>query len=383
MGAEPVLNLDELLTPVSGENPSGKDLKYSGLHDQIREARRGEADIPLTLDEAKGEWKHELKVEDWPEVENLAVSALASQTKDLQVSSWLAEAAVKLHGFVGLRDSLRLTTGLLEQFWDTLYPEVEDGDLEGRANALAWMNRQLAAAIKEVPVLRTIERTEYGYFKYEESRAFNIPENRDSLSSEESERIEELERRAQEEGKLTSQQWRHAVDACDPQFIREIHALLGECREAFRTLDGTVDEKFGKQTPGFSELKKGLEGVGALIDGIVKEKRLLMPGGTEEREVPGEDLTAGREAYSRVGRSAGGATGPIGSREDALRRLGEVAEYFRAAEPHSPVSYLVQRAVHWGQMPLDAWLAEVIKDSSILESLRETLGLTTAGGDSS
>ena len=60
---------------------------------------------------------------------------------------------------------------------------------------------------------------------------------------------------------------------------------------------------------------------------------------------------------------------------EALARLAEVAEYFRQTEPHSPVSYLVQRAIAWGQMPLDTWLADVIKDTSVLEGIRETLGI--------
>ena len=56
---------------------------------------------------------------------------------------------------------------------------------------------------------------------------------------------------------------------------------------------------------------------------------------------------------------------------------------FRRTEPHSPVSYLVQRAITWGQMPLDAWLVDVIKDNNVLAGLRETLGLKGESGPSS
>ena len=59
-----------------------------------------------------------------------------------------------------------------------------------------------------------------------------------------------------------------------------------------------------------------------------------------------------------------------------------MADYFRRTEPHSPVSYLVQRAITWGQMPLDAWLHDVIKDVNTLASLRETLGLKGDAGTS-
>ena len=60
-------------------------------------------------------------------------------------------------------------------------------------------------------------------------------------------------------------------------------------------------------------------------------------------------------------------------------RLEEVAAYFRANEPHSPVAYLLDRAVKWGNMPLDRWLQEVVKDKNVLGELNETLGLGTEG----
>jgi len=66
------------------------------------------------------------------------------------------------------------------------------------------------------------------------------------------------------------------------------------------------------------------------------------------------------------------------SRADALRRLAAVADYFRRTEPHSPVAYLVQRAVRWGEMPLEEWLRDVIVNEDVLARVHETLGLKNA-----
>ena len=82
--------------------------------------------------------------------------------------------------------------------------------------------------------------------------------------------------------------------------------------------------------------------------------------------------TAGSNGTASSGAMMGGA---IRTRQDALKRLSEVAAFFRSTEPHSPVSYLIQKAVRWGNMPLDTWLQEVIKDNSILTQLNETLGV--------
>src|SRR5438046_10348809 len=76
VAVEPVINLEELLAPISGENPAGENLLYSGLHDDVREARRAEE----ALDQ--GEWKREIKTYDWPKVVDLSAKALDSNTKD-------------------------------------------------------------------------------------------------------------------------------------------------------------------------------------------------------------------------------------------------------------------------------------------------------------
>jgi type VI secretion system protein ImpA len=132
-----------------------------------------------------------------------------------------------------------------------------------------------------------------------------------------------------------------------------------------QALDKVMDEKFGRQTPGLSGLQKSLDQVRAWVDKTVKEKRIEEPDAS--------DLPEGAESGEPGAPAAPG--GAIKARQDALRRLAEVADYFRRTEPHSPVSYLVQRAIAWGHMPLDAWLGDVIKDGSLLENLRETLGL--------
>src|SRR5437867_12944521 len=96
-----VIDVSALLAPIAGENPAGENLQYSGIYDEIREARR--ADDTLT----KGDWEHEPKLSEWPKVVELSTSALASKTKDLQIGAWLVEAVVQLYGFAGLRDGLK------------------------------------------------------------------------------------------------------------------------------------------------------------------------------------------------------------------------------------------------------------------------------------
>ena len=341
-----VIDIEALLSPIAGENPAGESLQYSGVYDEIREARRSED--PL----AQGDWQREIKGADWQEVVRLATEALRERSKDLQISAWLAEATVKTSGFPGLRDGLKLVRGIQERFWENLYPEIEDGDLEARANAIALLDRQSAMAIQEVPVTRS---PAYNFLQWEAVKTSGTaPAAGDGSPG------------AAQEGQITLEDFVKARGATRRAFYEQLLGVLNECWSEFEALDRVMDERFGRQTPGLGELKKSLDRLRDWADKITKEKRL---------EEPEAGDVGGAGAEDGTGEAGSGPAGAVRGRQDALRRLAEVADYFRRTEPHSPVSYLVQRAIAWGQMPLDAWLGDVIKDGVLLASLRETLGL--------
>ncbi len=381
-----VVNVEALLAPISGEKPAGENLQYQGLHDEVREARRAED----TLEQ--GDWKRDSKVADWHQVETLTTEALANRTKDLQVCAWLGEAVVKLYGFVGLRDGLRVMRGLHERFWENVYPEIDDGDLDARANSLSWMDQQVAEALKEVSLTKSAGGTSYTLHHWNDSKQFMIPENVDSLEYEEKQRVAALRTHAAEEGKVTGEDWRNAKNATPRAFYEDVYALVNQSWDEFEALNRVIDEKFGHDAPGLNALKKTLDDLRTLLGQIVKEKRILEPdpngpggaGGVSSAAAAHGGTTdgAGDSSNSAAGRASLGASGPVRTRQEALLRLAEVADYFRKTEPHSPVSYLVQRAIQWGNMPLETWLENVIKDSGVLDNLRETLGInnTDNGG---
>ena len=113
----PVFDLERLLEPISPERPAGEPLRYDGTYDRIREARR-EDDPRLS----QGIYQSELKRADWAAVERVALEALETRTKDLQIAAWLLEAWLQLYGFAGASAGLRLMSGLCENFWEKMYP---------------------------------------------------------------------------------------------------------------------------------------------------------------------------------------------------------------------------------------------------------------------
>ena len=369
----PLLDFDLLLQPISDENPSGENVRYEPIYDEIAEARRADDDFSL------GKWQQtDLKISEFPKVVELADYTLKTRTKDLQIAAWLSEALSELHGFTGLRDSLKLLAGMQETFWETLFPEVDDGDMVGRANALDWLDGQAVLIIKKNPL--TSEGL--SYLDWEESKNFDIPENIDTLDYNDQERYKQLRAQAESENRVTGDVWRKAKAGTKRAFCEELHFAIVECQTEYKNLTRVIEEKFDmKQAPAMRGIRDSLEEVESLLKPLLEDKRREEP--NEEVETEIEDTTTENSRGETVAVSgAAVAKGAIQNRKDALKRLAEIADYFQKTEPHSPVAHLVNRAVKWGNMSLENWLQDVIKDETIMFQLRQTLGFNTSlGGD--
>ena len=157
---------NDLLNPISADKPAGANLQYAPIFDKIKEARREDDDVP------QGDWALGRKAADWPLTIKLINETLATKTKDLQLTAWLAEAMTRREGILGLREVLDLDRALLENFWDSLHPELEDGDAEFRAAKLQWIGDSLERTVKLIP----LTRTGLNWYQYRESRVVGSEE---------------------------------------------------------------------------------------------------------------------------------------------------------------------------------------------------------------
>jgi len=157
---------ESLLDPISAEQPAGADLRWTAEWDRIKEARRADDGLE------SGKWaKKERKTADWPAVRDLATTMLRDRSKDLQVALWLTEANIKLHGFAGLRDGLRITRDLMLRYWDHgLFPIMEDGP-DDRAGPFDWLNNKLVDSIRAIPItVRQDGGNDYSYLELVDAR---------------------------------------------------------------------------------------------------------------------------------------------------------------------------------------------------------------------
>jgi len=72
--------------------------------------------------------------------------------------------------------------------------------------------------------------------------------------------------------------------------------------------------------------------------------------------------------------TATAAAGPIATRQEALKRLREIGEFFKRNEPHSPLSLLIARAVRWGDMSFEELVRDLARNAD-LKQIWDTLGV--------
>ncbi|MAM57893.1 MAG: type VI secretion system protein TssA, partial [Salinicola sp.] len=311
------LSIDALLAPIEGgsHGGSGEDLTFSILFDEIKEARRAD---PAYL--PQGEWQTELKQSDWGQVINLTSTALETQSKDLQLAAWLCEGLVHREGFDGMRFGLTLTARLLDDYWETLYPELDEEDLDERAARLAWLGDTLVNVVRSLPL---VAGEGYSLADYDESRQVENQARNDPDAMD----------RALGEGKINDEIFQRSVVLSSTEFLQERHASIAASLVSLSQLDQMSDERFGRDAPSFSSLEKVLVQCRDLTEKLLRDRGA----GVAVDEEAAALAEAEAEAPGRVEPSfIPPATEPAGqlrtkpnSRDEAFEMLNGVARYFK------------------------------------------------------
>jgi type VI secretion system protein ImpA len=342
--------VNDVLAPISDEQPCGEDLSFSPEFDRIMDARR--EDDP-TVD--YGEWQVALKQADWPTVVACCTELLQTRSKDLRLAAWLAEAEVKTTGLPGLRNGIEMMSRLIERFGADVHPCGEDGDHERRIGTVSWFVTRIAQLVRQIP----ITQSKAGCY---------------SLSDHESAVLLQAQRNAEStaaaEDKVTVEKFTAAVAKTDKALYLQWIGEVTACRAAVAGLVKASDDLFGIDGPSLSPLEDAIDALHLRLNMIAKERGIGSgPGVAAEQALHSPSAAGTGSATSFV------PAGPIETRAQALELLRQVATFFRATEPHSPVAYLADKAAHWGNMPLHSWLRSVVKDHGTLSHIEELLGL--------
>ncbi|MBI3469034.1 MAG: type VI secretion system protein TssA [Planctomycetes bacterium] len=342
MSSSPLLDIEALTPPIPGENPAGSTVPFT-VRAELDEARKEinpddfDADDPTRPETAK--------YADWDGVVRLATQILLETSKDLLVAARLTEALTRLHGFAGLRDGLKLMRVLIDGSWEHLHPEIEDGDLEVRAGPFLWLDdadrgARFPSTVREIAMFTGANRP-YSWRDWRQ-----VQDGRGSVSREE----------------LDQAILATTRDHCQ-NVAEDVDAALSE----LNGLTQALSARLGSLAPGFTSLGPAIGDCRLLVQQVLAKK------GPAPSSV-------GEPEGAEEGAAAGGGPGRSGSREDIYRQLLTAAEALQEMEPHSPVPYLIMKAVELGRLPFPQLMQRLIREENVLTEMSRELGFVMQSG---
>ncbi len=354
------MNIDALMRPLTGPNaPCGQDMMFSAEFDTIQNARR--YDDPSL---SQGEWITDIKEADWPQVIQVCEALLAERTKDIRVVVWLTEALCHSRGLDGLADGYTLLKQMCAAWWAELHPLPEDGDAAQRIGSLDWLLNRTETLIREIPLTES-GKGRYSLQDLESARATASNMERNPGLA------EELARKAH----LTMAQFEAARKDTSGQVFIDTLAAVERAKAAIQAFKSVIDGLLAADAPGVGPVLDLLEDLDVLCRRYASEAGVRSGGAPKAVEpdaiapIPSPPVSANQ------------VLGPVKDRDDAIRQLNDIADFFKRTEPHSPVAYLAQKAARWGNMPLHEWLRAVLKDDAALSQMEDLLGVAPRADD--
>lgn len=342
----------ELLEPIPGPHPCGEDMRHHPSYDALREARR-EDDESLPA----GVWQTTPKHADWLAVERMASELLCGQSKDLMIAAWLGEAWLHRHRCEGLATAFELLIGLCERFPEELHPHPRDGDHSWRASPIAWVVRRYSDILQTRLPLFAGASSEFARFSLADWQQLQRQRLNDSKAAQTQRELAQNRLR----------QLREDLRELPAAQLRQDIAWLGEGRAAAERLAAWSDAQLAEDAPSFASLLQ-------LIDQLIALLQEFLAMHPEAPPQPAAEDTPPAAAATTPAPTIDLSQGPT-SREEAYRQLALIAIYLARTEPHSPVPYLITRAVEWGQKPLRELLAELINADAEARRLWTLLGV--------
>lgn len=355
------MDIDTLLAPISDTQPTGADARvepeitqnYYTLKDARTNARAAERSN--VFDNINSE------IPDWLTIIDQAPQVLCEQTKDLEICCWYTEALIRQDGFNGLKHGFELIRGLIEEFWDELYPLPDEDGLETRVAPLAGLNGSGAEGVLISPI-RNVKLTDsnghdsYSLWQYQQ--ALEIQKIHDE---------NDRQSRIDAAGfNLTDIQ--HSVSDTNNDFFITLVDDLHSCIEDYKCISNLLDEHCGLDiSPPSRNIINVLEECLSAVKHLAGEV-------FETDNAIETDISSDSNEITNSGNIPPNNT-TINSREEAFKQLLRISDFFKKTEPHSPIPAILQRAVKWGNMPLDQLIQELIPDNSSREHYRELTGV--------
>lgn len=310
-----MIDITPLLQDLSEDAPCGPDLEYSADYTELSRLIQGTPDIEY------GDMHRQAEEPAWKVVKELALRLLA-RSRDLRLAVNLTCACVCLDGIAGLESGLSLIEGLLERHWDRVHPQLDPDDANdptARINILVALEDKdgLIRYVSQAPL---VDAPDYGRFCMRD-----IDKAEGELAAQADEVVPDI---AVIEAVFKAV----ALDA-----LEQTAATLRRACAQLERIETLLTERVGHaRAIRFAALSQLL----CRAQSTVTSRLRRHPQWVGEADAQFDAQDAQGEAVG----SAPKAMREIAHRDDVVRLLDMICEYYAREDPGSPVPLFLQRA---------------------------------------
>lgn len=311
------IDLNKLLKEISPEEPSGDEVSFDERSELARNSKPKTDPNGKILSEPR-----------WSDVQITALELLG-KTHDIRIAVILARALVDTQGFAGFHDALKLIRGFIDQYWETLYPllDVEDNnDPAERISALCMLNDydEFIDPIMRIPLCNSVKMGRYNLRDIHIANKILKPVTTNKDKEDEPPGLKLIDA---------------AFKDSDTETLRNIQIDSSNALKEVKALDKVLEKKVeSDNSVKFNRLIKVLEDV----DKVMADR--IGKGSDNPDANEAVETTEITETNQHAQSSGPIQQGVITSRDDIIRMLDRICDYYAENEPASPVPLLLQRA---------------------------------------
>jgi len=356
------IDIDQLTSDITKDSPTGVCLRFNeetmSLYYEIKDTRNKARNIE----------RKNLSGEDdsnpyplWEKVSILGEQALIEKTKDLEIAAWLTEAWLRLYAFDGLKSGFSLIHTLLKKYKDSIYPLADEDGVETTLACLVGLNGDgndgsLISPIRNQLITQGQSQGPFTLWQYQQAITLDKVKNpvtkQEKISA----------------GAIDLSMIRAAVKETPLSFYQGLQQSLNDALDVFNDLQQFLTEIYADKAPPSSTIKSNLLSFDEHLKFIFNEVDMPIQTIVQSNEEVQDETQPEQHVVKN-------APPIVKDRENALNILASIAQFFKETEPHSPLSYSIDRLVRWGGMSLPDLMQELIMDEKAKTEFLNLTGL--------
>ncbi|NOI25115.1 ImpA family type VI secretion system protein [Vibrio mediterranei] len=384
-----MIETDRLLTPISEESPTGAYLKlnrsaYRSLRNNYNAAQSSFRQLIETPDASSDKALLDANQTNWQQLRESTFDALTQSSKDIELLGWyISSQLFTAHPYQNLADSTKVLTGFIDQFWTRLHPtlpanKIKSDDDQGKAKELTEFrikpllqlvgeSNDSTALFMPLQLISLIEEITLGDYLRAE-RSGSLAELKDKALLRFSSEVEQTVRLLADSYHNFNQAELAIAKQCQqvgvtPINFRFIKANIADSINAIRYL---TEEKFA-QWPlddNLNPRQEEVEVAATPYQEPVQTAKIVAP------------AAATSQVQTTVPMTQPFSLDQVTNRDQAFQHIREISEFFKETEPHSPISFLLERAIRWGYMNLPELLEEMTDGNrSVMQHINQLTGM--------